>query len=346
MNSLREAARLFFPGHHVFAGSGVSSGLSGSIFARVDASGNSWCLRQWPSDFEVGRLRFIHRALQGSRAGGFSGLPDLARTRDGETVLTLADGLYNAQEWTTGEPLSPEVSERSMPNVVVALSPARIASLATAVAHFHRSAVRFSPELASFANPLSARLPLLREDASIYQDALLERVRLGAEGRERRLALRWLDALPRLIEAASAACDTFVQELADGYTLNHGDLWPAHAYFDGDAFAGFTDFESLCFASPAFDLAQVVLHFGGWNVREDVLRSYERVALLSDMDRLTLPIEAGTDLSSEGYWSLHALYGHTSSRTTMEQRAAHMRNLCDLAGSLEAVVAEIENLGG
>lgn len=176
-----------------------------------------------------------------------------------ETVLMLAEGLYDAQEWATGEPPSPAVSEGPMPNVVVALSSARIASLATAVACLHSSAMRFSPELASFANSLSAHLAVLREATITCQDALPERVRLGAEGRERRVALRWLDALPQLIEAASVAYDTFVQELADGYTLNHGDLWPAHTYFEGDTFAGFTDFESLCFASPAFDLAQVVL---------------------------------------------------------------------------------------
>jgi Ser/Thr protein kinase RdoA (MazF antagonist) len=293
----------------------------------------------------LARLHFIHRALQESRAGGFSGVPDLARTRDGETVLALADGLYDAQEWVTGEPLSPMVSEGSMPNVVVALSSARIASLVTAVAHFHRSAMRFSSELASFANPLSARLPVLSEGAITFQDALSERVRFGADGRECRLTLRWLEAFPHLIEAAGTACDTFDQELADEYTLNHGDLWPAHAYFEGDEFTGFTDFEFLCFASPAFDLAQVILHFGGWHVREDVLQSYERVAPLSDMDRLIVPIEAGMHLTSEGYWSLNALYGDTSSRTTMEQRAAHVRNLRDLAGSLEAVDLELENLG-
>src|SRR5215213_9253352 len=122
---LREAASLFFPGHHVVAELGLSPGLSGSTFAPVEASGKSWCLRPWSPDFEVARLRFIHRALQDSRAGGFSVLPDLASTRDGETVLMLADGLFDAQEWATGEPPSPAVSERPMPNVVVALGSAR-----------------------------------------------------------------------------------------------------------------------------------------------------------------------------------------------------------------------------
>jgi hypothetical protein len=76
-----------------------------------------------------------------------------------------------------------------------------------------------------------------------------------------------------------------------------------------------------------------------------VLCSYERVASLSDMDRLMLPIEASIDLASEGYWSLNALYGDASSRTNMEQRAKHVRNLRELAGWLEAVVVEVENLG-
>jgi Ser/Thr protein kinase RdoA (MazF antagonist) len=151
-----------------------------------------------------------------------------------------------------------------------------------------------------------------------------------------------LDLLPRVVEAARGACASPPEESPRGHTLCHGDLWPAHVHFEGGAFAGFTDFESLCFASPALDLAQMVLHFGGWEIRESVLRAYEEVTPLGEGDRSSLPVEAVADLAGEGYWAMEALYGSASSRTTAAQRTAHSLNLRELLRSLELVTEEIE----
>lgn len=158
------------------------------------------------------------------------------------------------------------------------------------------------------------------------------------------MALRWLELLPRAIASAREISETLPEATTEDCILCHGDLWPAHVHFDGDTFIGFTDFESLCFATPALDLAQLVLHFGGWEIRGDVLRSYETVAPLNERDRAVLPLEAVADLAGEGYWSLEALYGHVSSRTTSTQRAAHALNLRKLIGSLEQVVEEMRRI--
>jgi len=156
--------------------------------------------------------------------------------------------------------------------------------------------------------------------------------------------LRWSELLPKAVEAAREVCGDLPEGPRLGYVLCHGDLWPAHVHFEGDAFVGFTDFESLCFASPALDLAQLVLHFGGWRIREDVLRGYDRVAPLDERDRSLLPVEAVADLADEGYWALEALYGAVSSRTTAAQRTAHSLNLRGLLEPLELVTEEMGKL--
>lgn len=83
------------------------------------------------------------------------------------------------------------------------------------------------------------------------------------------------------------------------------------------------------------------MHFGGWEVREDVLRGYESVVPLDERNRSLLPIEAVIDLAGEGYWALEALYGTTTSRTTPEQRAAHLLNLRELMVSMDLIVTEM-----
>ena len=104
--------------------------------------------------------------------------------------------------------------------------------------------------------------------------------------------------------------------------------------------------ESVCFASPALDLAQLVLHLGGWEIREDALRRYEAVAPLAERDRFVLPLEAVVDLAGEGYWSLEALYGDALSETTSAQRAVHMLNLREFVGSLERIAEEMRRIVG
>ncbi len=232
-----------------------------------------------------------------------------------------------------------------MPNVVVSLSPARIANLAAALACFHRSTAHLSSEHGDDASPLSARLTRLARDAKARHEALLSDVRSRAEGEERYIALRWIALLPEVVEAAREASDTLPEEAPAQYALCHGDLWPAHVHFDGDTFVGFTDFESLCSASRALDLSQLMVHFDGWELREDVLRSYETVAPLDERDRTALPIEAVADLVSEGFWSLEALNDDASSLTTSAQRAAHALNLRKLVESSERVSEEMRAIG-
>jgi Ser/Thr protein kinase RdoA (MazF antagonist) len=90
--------------------------------------------------------------------------------------------------------------------------------------------------------------------------------------------------------------------------LCHGDLWPAHVYFDGEDFVGFVDFESLVFAPSALDLAQLIAHFGGWGTRGVVLGAYERITPLGERCRSALqrelPQELVADLVGEGLWAL------------------------------------------
>ena len=341
---LREAANRFFPHGHVVSAIERSSGFSGSVFARVEASDTFWCLRRWPQDFEEDRLRFVHRVLLESRTQGFAGLPDLASTEHGETFLALADGLYDAQEWLTGRSLAgtgPLLEGKPAPNVVHAVSPARIAVLAAALARLHLSTAHMPLEPANHLSPLPTRLTQLAEATVARRDLLLPAVRTGVEGPERRVALRWLELLPEAVAAACEACGDPPEEPRRGHAVCHGDLWPAHVHFEGYAFVGFADFESLCFGPPALDLAQLVLHFGGWEMREDVLAHYDRVAPLDERDRSLLPLEAVADLAYEGQWALEASYGAASRRTTATQRTAHALNLRELLVSLELVTEQI-----
>ncbi len=338
-SDLLDAARHFFREPHHFFASGGSSGLSGSDFARVETDGASWCLRKWPSSFQKSRLHFIHRALLDSRANGFSGVPALATTSEGDTVLDLGGRLFDAQEWLAGQPLSGRaIWDMPVPNVVQPLQPGMLASLTAAVARFHRSTAGLEPEHCHENLPLLAQLTEVTRDAQARREALLTEVRARAGDHDRRIALRWLELLPTAIALAEATLRDRPVGARGASTLCHGDLWAPHVHFDGTTFVGFTDFENLHLSSPIVDIAHVILHFNGWPARDAVVDAYGKVSSLGE-DEAVLPAAAVTDLAWEGCWSLTQLYGGDH-RLRPAQKQAHLTNLRALLGSLELIVAE------
>ncbi len=336
---LRGAARHFFREPHYFSASGGSSGLSGSSFARVDVRDTSWCLRAWPADFRKGRLRFIHRALLRSHAEGFSGVPALAVTNEGDTVLDLGGRLFDAQEWLAGQPLSGRpVWERPMPNEVQSLQPGMLVSLTAAVARFHNSTTGLRAEREDEQGPLLLQLTEVARDVEARCDVLLACVRARAEDDDRRIALRWLELLPAAVALAEATLRDRPVCASSVSTVCHGDLWATHVHFDGTTFVGFTDYENLHLGSPAVDLAHLVLHFNGWPARDAVVDAYGKISPLGE-DEAVLPAAAVVDLAWEGYWSLSQLYvGQHRLRPAPKQ--AHVTNLRTLLGSLELITGE------
>ena len=344
-DALLEAARSFFRDYRLDV-LGDSPGYSGSGFGRVETSCGTWLLRRWPPGFEKGRLRFVHRALLESRSGGFRGVPRLAKTVDGDTIVRVAGHLYDAQEWTVGRPLSDAPKgDGPSPNLAVRSSSEKLLALAEAVARFHASTSRLHPEGEHEVDPLTRRLDELDRELAGRLRGLQSGVRAHAGEAQRRIVSGWLDLLP---VALGTARETSLGLPSDGASLVlcHGDLWPAHTHFWGQDFAGFTDFEAMAFAPPSLDLAQLVAHFGGWEIRAELVSYYERFAPLTERHRVTLPLEVVADLAGEGLWSLEALYAEPLATATGAQRKAHEYNLRALLGYLEKAFGEAEALAG
>ncbi|MDP9379111.1 MAG: Uma2 family endonuclease [Chloroflexota bacterium] len=170
---LRDAADVFFQGSCVFSSLGGSSGFSGSSFARVEDTVGSWCLRRWPDGFDERSLRFIHRTLMSSRAGGFTGVPGLARTSGGDTIVQLDGYLFDAQEWLPGAPTSASSRwEGLAPNQVQPLPPQQLATLGASLAFYHVSTTGLISRYEDERMALTQRLNEVSEDVNARYDTL------------------------------------------------------------------------------------------------------------------------------------------------------------------------------
>jgi Ser/Thr protein kinase RdoA (MazF antagonist) len=313
---LRRAAAAFFSGPYSCTLLGTSSGFSGSTFARVETNDGPWCLRRWPLETAPATLSCIHAVLRHSRSRGFRGVPRVAATAAGETVVCLDDFSFDAQEWVTGAALAASTSGASpVPNSVFPLSPESLVQVAAALADFHRSTSDLSPP------PIARRPSLAQRLTAVGHD--LERQRLAIEA--------WAGAEPgdELRELArAAALPAASANLSEGTgAFVHGDLWAPHVFFSEASFSGFIDFESLAWDAPAVDLAQLILHFNGWDERAAVLEAYGDHRALTATDHALLPAAAVLDLAGEGIWSLGILAVATGQPPHRDRHIANLRAL-------------------
>lgn len=337
---LCEAAGCFFNEPYQIHVMGRSSGYSNSYLARVtDQWGQLWCLRQWTDTTEE-RMRFIHHSLTHSRAQGFTGVPQLAPTRSGETLLLLGNAWFEAQEWIAGGPayrLAYDANQR-MPNTAWHFTMEERRAVTSALANFHASTETLQP--------LARKHSCLAQVASVLQQAQIQpqgpsEMRPASRSLEDKAAISlWLELLPVVTAHLQQQVTDHIFMLDQEGIICHNDLWPDHVYFAAGSFCGFVDFGALTFTSPVMDLAQLILHFGGWQTCEEVLTVYTSYRSLSIQDVAMLPIVAVSDLISEGYWSLSQLRDDTLPEP---EAAAHWHNLHILLPSLKAL-AEAFNL--
>lgn len=330
---LIEAATYFFAEPYRIELIGDSSGYSNSRFAQVtDQQGQVWCLRGW-ADSTVEQMRFIHQVLVHSRTHGFAGLPHLAYAKTGESLLLLDNVWFEAQEWLTGGPLyqleTPATKQR-MPNTAWNFTVAERQPVVAALAAFHASTATLQP--------LVKGPSLSSQILSLLEQVPAETVYTGSIKADQTLVDQWVSLLAAMGNGLRTSITADRKEAENGAIICHGDLWPAHVYFNNGVFCGFVDFGALTFTTPAIDLAQLILHFGGWQSYGEVLAIYTHIYPLAAVDMNMIPIAAALDVVSEGYWALEQLCtGHTSAQVT----AAHRHNLRFLLPSLEALVEEL-----
>ena len=329
------AAEAFFAAAHSCTPLGQSSGFSGSALARIETAGERWRLRRWPAETTPETLQFIHTVLRHSRARGFLGVPRLAATAAGETVVYRDGRCFDAQAWVAGAPLTIPADITAMtPNRVCPLAPEQLATMATGVAGLHRSTSDLSPP------PSSRRPSLAQRLAAVAQAFDRQRVAIEAwayaepDGVLRQLAEAWLSVLPEAISRAAAIPAAMAVPPDATCAAVHGDLWGPHVFFDGPSFTGFVDFESLVWDAPAIDLAQVILHFNGWKERALVLDAYTAYRPLTTLDHQLLPAAAVLDLADEGLWALGTL---AAAAGQLPHRDGHIANLRALFASLHAL---------
>jgi Ser/Thr protein kinase RdoA (MazF antagonist) len=269
--------------------------------ARVETPGGVWVVRRWPEGTTRARVEFVHAVLKESRAGGIEFVPDVAaEPGDGATVLVADGRLYDAESWLPGRTLvrGPDLVDGQGRAIdrPAAVSAGTMAAAVRAVARLHGA----TEEVATREGV--PRAPL---------DAVLRAVRGGWE--EQREWLRPLAPrtphIQRWIRSGEVVLGGATEALAGvdflrgrPAVVGHLNVWPGHVLVSRvegeERISGLVDFADAAASSPLIDLAQLIVHFNGWNTvaAEEAIGAYTEVRALAPEERRLLPAIAGLDL--------------------------------------------------
>ncbi|MGQ9779206.1 MAG: phosphotransferase [Bacillota bacterium] len=210
----------------------------------------------FPLPYPAEEYRFIAEAAEFLRRRGFSRLPKIVLTPEGNLTVSVAGEDYAVRDWVPGRPFNLE-------------DPCRLAQAVELLAGFHRAAEGFRP-----ANP-----PENRKEWSPWSQRFLTRLEdfYRWEGRARETAGR--DRFARLFSACFdeilAAATRSLEELAllpckeivevgrERGGLCHGDYHEENLILAEDGGLFLTDFEHLALGTKLDDLGDFLFRYGG-----------------------------------------------------------------------------------
>lgn len=211
---------------------GNAGGFSGAaIWQGRSDSGPQFCLKQWPADYPQARLEEIHRLMLRARQAGLLFVPDVVPSRDGTTVFTADNRVWDLTTWLPG---TADFATRP--------SDARLISAVSALAALHRA---WAPAI-----PRLAPCPGIRRRIEILHSF---RESLPVHSSFSPIVPRLRQRIPRaLVELA----DWQDQPLPPQPCLC--DPWHDHLLFTGDTLTALVDFGAVKVDHPAVDLARML----------------------------------------------------------------------------------------
>lgn len=284
--------------------------------ARVEEPGGVWCLRRWPEGMTVERIAFVHEALRLAREADLAVVPEVAiaseRTVAHPKIIAAESGLYDVQSWMPGQVAVRRAWVALDGGTSVDLPgdlPDRLVLETTGLmAQFHAGTI----EAASMSNaPVSPLRGFGAAANRVWRQRLRELDPLAPKVpavREWRAAARRVvaPALERIEEAGAAGQSAEV--------VIHAGLWPSHVLASrsgrGNVVTGIVDWTDAIVSSPLVDIAQLIVHFGGWTPEsaEAVINAYHETRPLPPAERRLLPAVAALEVTAQTGRLLRAGY--------------------------------------
>jgi Ser/Thr protein kinase RdoA (MazF antagonist) len=302
-----------FPSGEVPVFLGNHGGFSGARLWRVRQG--TLCLKAWPvNGMSAEYLGNLHESMREARAAGLDFVPDVLRTRDGQTVVELAGRVWDLTTWMPGT-----ADFHQHP------SAERVRAACLALARLHGVWARFTtadrcPAVLRRLKAVMQWEELRRQGwRPVFPKRCVDPVQPWAE-RAWDLVLRHMEGLTNPLFPFAVMMVPTHECLCD--------IWHDHVLFRGSEVSGVVDYGSLKRDHPAVDLARLLGSLVGdnkewWAVG---LQSYRKVRPLQAWEeRLVEHLDrTGTVLSAANWlrWLYHEDRQYEDRQAVAERLAA------------------------
>lgn len=252
-----------------------------------------------------------------------------------DTMLILADRLFDAQRWLPGSAAAKRARGDERADVPAILPEPVFEGVAAVLARCHVATER----------PVSgdgAAGSLNRMANAVRRTWEAHRAALRPVAASTPAVQRWVRVGERVLPAASATI-AGSPALGDApeVVVHHG-LWPTRILVDGDRVSGLVGWDAAAVGSPLIDLAQLAGRLRGWDAEtaEHVLFAYGSVRPLPPELRRVLPAVVALDLVAEAGRLLVLAFAPRSAEAD-PPTAALRAGAHDLLQSLERIASVV-----
>ncbi len=255
---------------------GTSAGFSGAVIIRLETTAGLFCLRGWPiNSFPARRLLGLHRLLAHVFEAGVSQVAVPVRSRDGETLVSDQNQLWQLEPWMPGQA-----------DFWSAPTPKRLQNTMALLAKFHQATETYTDagparswldhEDQTASPTVSQRLAILHD----WQSEKLARLRHALPAiTDAKLHNLSVEMVSRFERVAAIVGHQLELCLRMRFRLQPclRDVWHDHVLFSGEEVSGLIDPAATRTENIAADLSRLLGSFLGddsprW---EEALSEYE-----------------------------------------------------------------------
>lgn len=221
-------------------------GYSGAKIFRIATKTEVYILKGFPTDIDIERVIFVHEVMDEARNNGFSKLPRVLNTNDGNHILNALGHVWEVVSVMRGTPL------KGIPTLK------QCEELGKAVAKLHNSLRNFPEE------------KILRRRGVVTYESLVNHYielkglvktneQLFAKADLLLIIQNFLNISENVLRTYFDSSNFDTPQRSIPRLVIHQDLWKDNIFFEGNTFTGFIDFSNAKHCARLDEIAKVVI---------------------------------------------------------------------------------------
>jgi len=223
-------------------------GYSGALIYHIKTEDNQFILKGYQPEIEVERILFVHKVMAHVYDHGFTAIPLIYKTTNGETTLTYQDRIWELSSVIQGKEKMDSFTDDD------------IAKLGSFVGKFHLATQGFS-ETEAYKRAKRTTSEQIHSEYERLTSLIKHNHGLLMKNGTETKVKEFLDQSDYFLQNVILKTDWDGLQNNIPYSIVHRDLWRANIFFKNDSPSGIIDFLLTRWGSRLDDVGRVIQDF-------------------------------------------------------------------------------------